>query len=85
MLPKVNVTLLSNEVEVEAYFTAPDTALPDGCLVKNCGVPIIVVACNAQVMSELESQRTMKDEQIDGIQQILRTLCLKCKVYIREC
>ncbi|KAI9013038.1 dynein light intermediate chain-domain-containing protein [Gaertneriomyces semiglobifer] len=61
---------------------AIDLPLPDGCLIKNLGLPIVVVACKASLLladltSELERQRDYKEEKFDYIQQVLRTICLK--------
>lgn len=58
-----------------------DSASPlsEGCLTHNLGIPIAVVCTKADTIPTLERQRNFKEEQIDYIQQVLRTICLKCK------
>jgi len=52
--------------------------LPEGCLVKNLGIPIIVVCTKCDLIEELESKnKNFNDEKFDYIQQILRTVCLE--------
>ncbi|TPX47848.1 hypothetical protein SeMB42_g03189 [Synchytrium endobioticum] len=49
--------------------------LGQGCLVKNLGIPLIVVCAKSDAMSKLE--RDYKEEVFDFIQQTLRSTCLK--------
>jgi len=52
--------------------------LPEGCLVKNLGIPIIIVCTKCDLIEELESKnKNFDDEKFDYIQQILRTVCLE--------
>lgn len=56
-----------------------NSPLPEGCLSHNLGVPIVVVCTKADTIQQLERQRNFKEEQFDYIQQVLRTICLKCE------
>jgi len=52
--------------------------LPEGCLIKNLGIPIIIVCTKCDVIEELENKnKNFDDEKFDYIQQILRTICLQ--------
>jgi dynein light intermediate chain 1 len=52
--------------------------LPEGCLIKNLGIPIIIVCTKCDLIEELESKnKNFNDEKFDYIQQILRTVCLE--------
>jgi len=52
--------------------------LPEGCLTKNLGIPIIIVCTKCDLIEELESKnKNFNDEKFDYIQQILRTICLQ--------
>ncbi|GAA5966769.1 hypothetical protein JCM3765_000943 [Sporobolomyces pararoseus] len=59
-------TLLDNE-----------SPLPDGTLVENLGVPIVVVCTKADHINTLERSKEFTEEQFDYIQQTLRTICLR--------
>jgi len=52
--------------------------LPEGCLIKNLGIPIIIVCTKCDLIEELENKnKNFNDEKFDYIQQILRTVCLE--------
>jgi len=52
--------------------------LPEGCLIKNLGIPIIIVCTKSDLIEELENKnKNFNDEKFDYIQQILRTVCLQ--------
>ncbi|KAJ3110314.1 hypothetical protein HK098_000609, partial [Nowakowskiella sp. JEL0407] len=52
--------------------------LGDGVLIKNLGIPVIVVCCKSDMMANLEREYSYKDDvQFDYIQLTLRTICLK--------
>jgi len=52
--------------------------LPEGCLLKNLGIPIIIVCTKCDLIEELESKnKNFNDEKFDYIQQVLRTVCLQ--------
>lgn len=53
-------------------------ALPDGVLVKNLGLPIIVVVCKSDAVDQLEKDFGYKDSHFDYIQQYIRRICIKC-------
>lgn len=53
--------------------------LPEGCLTHNFGVPLVVVCTKADTIPQLERDRNFKEETFDYIQQVLRTICLKCE------
>lgn len=53
--------------------------LPEGCLSHNFGVPLVIVCTKADTIAQLERERNFKEEQFDYIQQVLRTICLKCE------
>lgn len=62
-----------------------DLPLPEGCLTHNFGVPLVVVCTKADTIPRLERDRDFKEEQFDYIQQVLRTVCLKCKHLCWSC
>jgi len=64
----------SNVLETES-----DEALPMGTLTTNLGIPLIVVCAKSDNISNLEqdSKFKFKEEQLEYIQQSLRTVCLK--------
>jgi len=52
--------------------------LPEGCLTKNLGIPIIIVCTKCDLIEELENKnKNFNDEKFDYIQQVLRTICLE--------
>jgi dynein light intermediate chain 1 len=52
--------------------------LPEGCLLKNLGIPIIIVCTKCDLIEELENKnKNFNDEKFDYIQQVLRTVCLQ--------
>jgi len=52
--------------------------LPEDCLIKNLGIPIIVVCTKCDLIEELENKnKNFNYEKFDYIQQILRTVCLE--------
>lgn len=53
--------------------------LADGCLTHNFGVPLVVVCTKADTIGQLEKERNFKEEKFDYVQQVLRTICLKCE------
>ncbi|GAA5992711.1 hypothetical protein JCM5350_004288 [Sporobolomyces pararoseus] len=54
-----------------------ESALPDGTLLENLGVPIVVVCTKADHINTLERSKEFTEEQFDYIQQTLRTICLR--------
>lgn len=69
---------VSNPAAVEGE---EDSPLPEGCLTHNLGVPLVVVCTKADTIVQLERERNFKEEQFDYIQQVLRTICLKCECW----
>lgn len=67
---------VSNPVAAEEKETSP---LPEGCLTHNFGVPLVVVCTKADTIPQLERDRNFKEETFDYVQQVLRTICLKCE------
>ncbi|CAO1628249.1 unnamed protein product [Sympodiomycopsis kandeliae] len=54
-----------------------DEPLQEGVLDDNLGVNLVIVLTKSDTISNLERQRNFKEEQLDYIQQVLRTICLK--------
>jgi dynein light intermediate chain 1 len=67
---------VANPTAAEGEEIAP---LPEGCLTHNFGVPLVVVCTKADTISQLERDRNFKEEKFDYVQQVLRTICLKCE------
>ncbi|KAH8550106.1 dynein light intermediate chain-domain-containing protein [Umbelopsis sp. PMI_123] len=59
--------------------TADQVTLPltQGSLTTNLGIPIAVVCCKSDLISQHEHTQDYKEEQFDFIQQTLRTICMK--------
>jgi dynein light intermediate chain 1 len=70
------IVAVSNPVALGDDEAAP---LPEGCLAHNFGLPIVVVCTKSDRITQLEKERNFKEEQFDYIQQVLRTVCLKCE------
>lgn len=68
------IVAVSNPTGLDDDEKAP---LPEGCLSHNFGVPIVIVCTKADTITQLERQRNFKEEQLDYIQQVLRTVSLK--------
>jgi dynein light intermediate chain 1 len=67
---------VANPAAVDGEESAP---LPEGCLTHNYGVPLVVVCTKADTIGQLERDRNFKEEKFDYVQQVLRTICLKCE------
>ncbi|KAI9199311.1 dynein light intermediate chain-domain-containing protein [Polychytrium aggregatum] len=75
-----NIPSSATEVNsVAGIAAARDVVLPleKGVLMKNLGVPVVVVAGKADAHAQLEKDKDFKEEQFDFIQQVLRSICLK--------
>lgn len=53
--------------------------LPEGVLVENLGVPLVITCTKADYMAKLERENMYKDEHFDNVQQVLRTIALHCE------
>lgn len=53
------------------------------------GIPIIVVCTKADLMDSVGEEVGMKgaawEERTDWIQQVLRTICLACELFLAKC
>ncbi|CAI8032898.1 Cytoplasmic dynein 1 light intermediate chain 2 [Geodia barretti] len=52
--------------------------LGDTTLTCNLGLPLVVVCCKSDSVSELEKVHGYRDEHLDFIQQAIRKFCLNC-------
>lgn len=59
--------------------TLGPVSLPEGCLLHNLGLPVVVVCTKADQLHRLEQEVGFKEPDIDFIQQSLRVACLQCK------
>lgn len=79
-LPNLSSTLASS---------GPLLPLGPGTLTLNkCGIPIIVVCTRSDLMDQSGEEVGLKgggwEERIDWVQQVLRTICLSCKLFFRR-
>ncbi|KAJ3337152.1 hypothetical protein HDU93_001533 [Gonapodya sp. JEL0774] len=51
--------------------------MPEGCLLENLGIPIVIVCTKSDTIGLLEREVEYREEHFDFIQQALRTLCLR--------
>eukprot|EP01116_Phalansterium_solitarium_P021965 TRINITY_DN7063_c0_g1_i1.p1 TRINITY_DN7063_c0_g1~~TRINITY_DN7063_c0_g1_i1.p1 ORF type:complete len:503 (-),score=136.68 TRINITY_DN7063_c0_g1_i1:516-1853(-) len=50
--------------------------IPEGALVRNLGIPIVVVGCKSDLLEHLEKEYGYKHDHFEFIQQYLRRICL---------
>ncbi|KAJ9089090.1 hypothetical protein DSO57_1016361 [Entomophthora muscae] len=51
--------------------------LPQGCLSRNLGIPLIIVCTKSDKIKQVEREGDYKENHFDFIQQTLRTICLQ--------